>query len=328
MRAIKYSDYGNPNVLKICDISEPTINDDNLVKIKVHFAGLNRPDLMQRQGKYPPPFNATDILGLEVSGEIVEIGSKVKKWNVGDLVCALTNGGGYSEFVITYETHCMPIPKNLSLLEASGIPETFLTVWNNVFYRGKLKEEEIILVHGGASGIGTTAVQLAKNMGSRVFATAGNDEKCRFVEELGAEKCINYKNENFSEMLLDFTLGKGANMILDMVGGIYLEKNLTALSIEGRLIIIAVQGGTKSEIDLAKLMVKRQTIFGTTLRPQSPEMKAKYVSDFLDKGWKLLDNGKIKPIIHKCIPLEDASLAHTLLEEGNHIGKFILKVMK
>ena len=328
MRAIQYSDYGNPNVLKICDISEPTINDDNLVKIKVHFAGLNRPDLMQRQGKYPPPFNATDILGLEVSGEIVEIGSKVKKWNVGDLVCALTNGGGYSEFVTTYETHCMPIPKNLSLLEASGIPETFLTVWNNVFYRGKLKEEEIILVHGGASGIGTTAVQLAKNMGARVFATAGNDEKCRFVEELGAEKCINYKNENFSEMLLDFTLGKGANMILDMVGGIYLEKNLTALSIEGRLIIIAVQGGTKSEIDLAKLMVKRQTIFGTTLRPQSPEMKAKYVSDFLDKGWKLLDNGKIKPIIHKCIPLEDASLAHTLLEEGNHIGKFILKVMK
>ena len=328
MRAIKYSDYGNPNVLKICDISEPTINDDNLVKIKVHFAGLNRPDLMQRQGKYPPPFNTTDILGLEVSGEIVEIGSKVKKWNVGDLVCALTNGGGYSEFVITYETHCMPIPKNLTLLEASGIPETFLTVWNNVFYRGKLEEEEIILVHGGASGIGTTAVQLAKNMGARVFATAGNDEKCLFVEELGAEKCINYKNENFSEMLLDFTLGKGANMILDMVGGIYLEKNLTSLSVEGRLIIIAVQGGTKSEIDLAKLMVKRQTIFGTTLRPQSPEMKAKYVSDFLDKGWKLLDNGKIKPIIHKCIPLEDASLAHTLLEEGNHIGKFILKVLK
>ncbi len=327
MRAIIYKDYGGPEVLKISDVQKPILmKNSNNVLIKVSHAGVNRPELMQRQGLYPPPKNATNILGLEVSGKIAEVGEKVENWKVGDKVCALCNGGGYAEYVSVDERHCMPIPNNFSLFEAAGIPETFLTVWCNVFYRGKLRGGETLLVHGGASGIGTTAIQLAINSGVKVFTTAGNDKKCNYLKKLGVEECFNYRNEDFSEKILNSTKGLGVNMILDMVGGSYFQKNLASLSIEGRLIIIATMGGAKAEIDLSKLMMKRQTIFGTTLRPQSDEMKGKYVSNFIEKGWKWLDSNSVKPIIQGRYALENASDAHKALEEGNHIGKYILDV--
>jgi NADPH2:quinone reductase len=325
MQAVEISEYGGPENLKICSRSTPKLLN-NQILIKVLFAGVNRPDLLQRQGNYKVPETASDLPGLEVSGIVVAINGSNIKFKVGDKVCALCHGGGYAEYVAVDAGHCMPIPQNYSMQEAACIPETFITVWSNLFIRGNLSKNENVLIHGGASGIGTTAVQLAKHFGAKVFATAGSEKKCLAVEKLGAIKCINYNTLQFEDEINKITNNEGVDVILDMVAGSYVPRNLKCLNVDGRLIIIAVQGGFKDEVNFANLMIKRQTITGSTLRPQSTVAKASYVDNLVTNAWQWLESGDIMPIIEHEFKLSEAADAHKALERGDHIGKFIMKV--
>jgi len=288
--------------------------------------GINRPDVMQRQGSYPVPPGASDLPGLEVAGTVAAVGPGVDLWNVGDEVCALTPGGSYAEFCTTPAAHALPVPKGLSMIEAGAMPETFFTVWTNVFDRGRLQAGERFLVHGGSSGIGTTAIQIADVLGARVFTTAGTQEKCAACEELGAERAINYREKDYVAVIRDLTDGEGVDVILDMVAGEYFRKNLSILAPEGRLVQIAFLGGPKGEVDLMPIMRNRLTITGSTLRPQTIEAKAAIAEGLRRTVWPHVEAGRIKPVIHATFPLSDAAAAHRAMEDGDHIGKIVLEV--
>ena len=322
MRAIEIVEPGGPDVLRPVVMSIPKPNR-NEVLIKIAFAGVNRPDVLQRAGSYMPPPGASDLPGLEASGTIFAIGQNVTNWAIGDEVCALLPGGGYAEYAVTQASHCLPVPKGMGLEQAAALPETFFTVWSNVFQRGKLKPHEKFLVHGGSSGIGTTAIQLANVFGSEVYATAGTEAKCLVCEELGAKRAINYKKEDFLDVMK--SLG-GVNLILDMVGGVYIEKNIKALVDDGRLVQIAFLQGAKVELNFAQIMTRRLTITGSTLRPQSDLSKAQIASELFSNVWPLLSNGRLKPVINSVFELEDVTSAHLLMESSQHIGKILLKV--
>ena len=322
MRAIEIVEPGGPDVLRPVVMSIPKPNR-NEVLIKIAFAGVNRPDVLQRAGSYMPPPGASDLPGLEASGTIFAIGQNVTNWAIGDEVCALLPGGGYAEYAVTQASHCLPVPKGMGLEQAAALPETFFTVWSNVFQRGKLKPHEKFLVHGGSSGIGTTAIQLANVFGSEVYATAGTEAKCLVCEELGAKRAINYKKEDFLDVMK--SLG-GVNLILDMVGGVYIEKNIKALVDDGRLVQIAFLLGAKVELNFAQIMTRRLTITGSTLRPQSDLSKAQIASELFRNVWPLLSNGRLKPVINSVFELEDVTSAHLLMESSQHIGKILLKV--
>jgi NADPH:quinone reductase len=295
----------------------------NEVLIRVEAAGVNRPDVMQRLGKYPPPPGASPILGLEVAGEIEEVGPDTRRWNVGDRVCALVAGGGYAEYCVAPGPQCLPVPAELSMTETAALPETFFTVWTNVFQRGRLSAGETILIHGGSSGIGTTAIQLSRAFGARVIVTAGSDGKCDACRQLGAQLAINYRTQDFAVEVLRFAAG-GVDVILDMVGGSYFEQNLKCLAMEGRLVQIATQQGNRVELDLHAMMQKRITITGSTLRVRTVEQKAAIARELEEKVWPLFGTEKIKPLIHGVFPLREADAAHSLLESSAHIGKVVL----
>ena len=323
--AIEIAGYGAAEVLKPVQRSLSKLANGQVL-IKIAAAGVNYADVMQRKGLYPPPEGASDIPGLEVSGMIVAVADDVTQWQCGDEVCALVSGGGYAQFCITDAGSVLPIPAGLSFIEAAALPEAFFTVWSNVFDRAHLQSDERVLIHGGSSGIGTTAIQLAKAFGAKVIITAGSEEKCRFCETLGADLAINYRNQDFVVEVLDFTDGKGVDVILDMVGGDYFPRNLKCMGFDGRLVHIALQRGIKSEINLLPLMLKRLTITGSTLRARDAVFKANIAEQLRSKVWALISAGKIKPVIHSIFPLAEVCKAHQLMESGQHIGKIILTV--
>jgi len=323
MTAIGIKTPGGPEVL-VPETRPVPMPGKGEILVKVAAAGVNRPDVLQRKGGYPPPKGASDIPGLEISGEIVAMGEGVTRFKITDRVCALVPGGGYADYCTVHETNALPIPDGLTLVEAAGIPETFFTVWTNVFDRGALKPHETLLVHGGTSGIGTTAIMLAKAFGSRVIITAGSDEKCQATIKIGADKAINYRTQDFVEEVLAFTDGFGANVILDMVGGAYIARNYGAAARDGRIVQIAFQGGSKVEVDFVPLMMKRLTHTGSTLRPRSVEEKAVIAKALEAKVWPLLAQGQCKPIIHATFPLHEAVKAHQMMESGVHTGNIIL----
>ncbi len=323
MRVIEISTPGGPEVLRSTQRPRPLPRADEIL-IEVHAAGINRPDLAQRAGAYPPPPGASDLPGLEVAGRIAALGAAVQGWRVGDALCALCNGGGYAEYVAVAAGQCLPLPPGLSMAEAAALPETFFTVWSNVFMRGRLAPGEVLLVHGGASGIGTTAIQLAHALGAEVYATAGNAQKCAACERLGARRCFNYRNEDFVAGLLAATADRGADVILDIVGGDYLPRNLAALAVGGRLLQIATQRGREAALDLALMMRKRLTLTGSTLRPQSAVAKAAIASALRAQAWPLLHEGRVRPVLHRVLPFAQAADAHRLLEQGEHVGKIVL----
>ncbi|MBD3664731.1 NAD(P)H-quinone oxidoreductase [Sulfitobacter aestuariivivens] len=322
MRVVEITKPGGPDVLQLATRQRPEPGHGQVV-IKVAYAGVNRPDALQRAGMYAPPPTASDLPGLEAAGEVVSVGSGVTEFAAGDQVCALLPGGGYAEYVATPAAHCLPVPDGLGLKEASCLPETFFTVWSNVFMRGKLSAGEVFLVHGGSSGIGTTAIQLAQAFGARVFATAGTDEKCAACADLGAEHAINYREADFVEIL---KAQGGADLILDMVGGEYIPRNLTALAEDGRLVQIAFLQGPKVEVNFATLMTRRLTMTGSTLRPQSDLAKARIAQDLREAVWPLLDKGRVAPVMDSEFSLEDAAKAHARMESSGHIGKIVLRV--
>ncbi len=296
------------------------------VLVKVAAAGINRPDVMQRQGLYPPPEGASDIPGLEISGTIIKLGNQVKTLRVGDKICALVTGGGYAEYCLADERLCLAIPKGFSLIQAAAIPETFFTVWSNLFNRAGIIADETLLVHGGTSGIGTTAIQLAKNFGIRIIITAGTDEKCHFCLKLGADAAINYHTEDFVKVIKSITEEKGVNVVLDIIGGDYFPRNLKCLSEDGKLVQIAIQKGPKSEINLLPIMLKRLTVTGSTLRSRDLGFKENIADQLLKNVWPLFESGKIAPVIYKTFPLTKASKAHELMESSQHIGKIVLTI--
>jgi putative PIG3 family NAD(P)H quinone oxidoreductase len=316
---------GGPEVLQPRTQVVPRIGRKEVL-IRVAAAGVNRPDLLQRQGKYPPPAGAPDTLGLEVAGTIAALGESVTGWRLGDAVCALVSGGGYAEFCAAPAVQCLPAPTGFSMIEAAAVPETFFTVWTNVFERGRLQAGETILVHGGASGIGTTAVMLAHAFGATVYATAGTPEKCAACERLGAARGINYRTEDFVEVIRALTGGAGVNVILDMVGGDYVARNLDALAVEGRLVQIAFLRGPRTEVNLTPLMQKRLTFTGSTLRPRTPEQKGAIARALHEHVWPRFERGDLRPVIHATFRLERASEAHAMLEAGEHVGKIVLVV--
>jgi putative PIG3 family NAD(P)H quinone oxidoreductase len=325
MIAIEIREPGEPEVL--VPVERPTpVPGSGEVLIKVAAAGVNRPDLMQRRGRYPPPPGAPDIPGLEVAGTIDAIGSNVDELRVGDAVCALVAGGGYAEYCVAPAPQCLPAPRGLDLVPAAAIPETFFTVWTNVFERGRLAAGESILVHGGSSGIGTTAIQLARAHGARVFATAGSPEKCAACERLGAERAINYRDADFLEAVRAATGGKGVDVVLDMVGAEYFARNVEALAVEGRLVEIATLRGAKAELTIPTIMQRRLTITGSTLRPRSVAEKGAIARALRTRVWPLLESGAVKPIIYQTFPLTHAAEAHRVMEAGEHIGKLVLVV--
>jgi NADPH2:quinone reductase len=325
MKAVEISQFGPPDVLKIVERPEPFPAPDEIL-IDVDAAGVNRPDIVQRYGKYPPPPGASDIPGLEVAGVVAALGPEVRGWEIGEPICALVAGGGYAERVAVPQEQCLPIPKGLTAIQAAGLPETFFTVWTNVFQRGKLQADETILIHGGTSGIGTTAIQLAKAFGARVLATAGSDDKCAATRELGAEHAFNYRTQDWVAEGKRVTDGRGVHLILDIVGGDYIPRNLDLLAIEGRLVQIAFLKSPKAEIDFSMLMRKRLTMTGSTLRPRTPAEKGVIARELLQYVWPLLERGVVAPVIHKVFPLAEAAAAHRLMEESTHIGKLILSV--
>jgi putative PIG3 family NAD(P)H quinone oxidoreductase len=325
MICIEISRPGEPDVL--VPVERPTpAPAANEVLIKVAAAGVNRPDLMQRRGKYPPPPGASDIPGLEVAGTVEEIGVDVRDWKRGDRVCALLAGGGYADHCVAPAPQCLPAPAALEMTAAAAIPETFFTVWTNLFERGRLTAGETVLIHGGSSGIGTTAIQLARAFGARVFATAGSAEKCAACERLGAERCINYKTDDFVQVVRDKTQGAGVNVILDMVGADYFVRNLESLSVEGRLVEIATLQGTRAELNIVTIMQRRLTVTGSTLRIRSVEQKGAIATGLRQHVWPLLEAGTVKPVIHATFPLRDAAAAHRVMESGAHVGKLVLVV--
>ena len=325
MTAIEIREFGGPDVLTPGSRPVPTAGSGEVL-IKVAAAGVNRPDVLQRSGGYPPPPGASDIPGLEVAGTIVALGGDTGDWREGDAVTALVSGGGYAEYATAPAPQCLRVPQGLTLAEAAGLPETFFTVWSNVFDRGGLTAGESFLVHGGSSGIGTTAIQLAKAMGARVFATAGSAEKCEACERLGAERAINYREEDFVPLVKQATDGKGVDVVLDMVGGDYVARNIAAMAADGRLVYIAFLGGSKVEVDLLPLMLKRLTITGSTLRPRPVAFKAAIARKLEEKVWPLIEAGTLKPVLHQTFPLAEAAAAHRLMESSSHVGKIVLTV--
>mgnify|MGYP006276244841 CR=1 FL=1 len=329
MTCVEISMPGAPEVLKPATRPTPRPAAGEVL-VKLEAAGVNRPDVLQRYGKYPAPPGASDLPGLEIAGTVAALGEGVTQFKLGDAVCALVSGGGYAEYCTAPAPQCLPVPKGLSMVEAAAVPETFFTVWTNVFDRGRLKAGEIFLCHGGASGIGTTAVQLAKAFGSRVFATAGTDEKCAAVTKLGAERAINYKTEDFVAVVKEATKndprGEGTDLILDMVGGDYVARNIQLSRLEGRIVQIAFLKSAKVELSLDGLMRKRLTLTGSTLRARSVAEKGAIAAAVKQNVWPLLEAGKVKPVIHATFPLAQASEAHRTMEADTHIGKLVLKV--
>ena len=323
MNVVEITAPGGPDTLALKTRAVPEPGADELL-VKVAAAGLNRADIMQREGNYPPPPGASDLLGLEVSGTVAAIGPGVTDWRVGDHVCALLAGGGYAEYCVAPAPQCLPVPETVTVVEAAALPEAYYTVWTNVFGRGRLAEGESFLVHGGSSGIGTTAIQLARRFGARVFATAGTDDKCAACERLGAERAINYKAADFVVAIKEATGGRGVDLILDMVGGPYLMRNLDCLAIEGRLVVIALMGGAQTEINLAAVMSRRLFVTGSTLRARSVEQKAVIASALRSKVWPHLVAGDLRPVVHATYPFADAAEAHRLMEASTHIGKILL----
>ena len=325
MTAIAISRPGGPEVLVATSLPVPQPGESEVL-VAVEAAGVNRPDVLQRQGGYPPPPGAPETPGLEIAGNVVAAGPGVRRYRLGDRVCGLVAGGGYAEYCTVAEANALPIPGDLSPVEAGGLPETFFTVWTNVFIRGNLKPGETLLVHGGSSGIGTTAIMMAKVWGARSFATAGSAEKCRACEELGAERAINYRQEDFVEAVLAATNKRGVDVILDMVGGDYVARNFKAAARDGRIVNIAFLKGSKIEIDLLPVMLKRLTFTGSTLRIRSVEEKAEIARALEEHIWPHLAAGRIRPVVHKTFPLREAAAAHALMDSGAHIGKIVLTV--
>lgn len=321
MNAVEISAHGGPEVLRVCRRPVPVALQGEVL-IRVAYAGVNRPDALQRAGAYAPPPGASDLPGLEASGEIVALGPDAQGWRLGDKVCALLPGGGYAEYVTTPAAHCLPVPEGMSLREAACLPETCFTVWSNVVMRGGLKAGERFLVHGGSSGIGTTAIQIARALGARVWATAGSAEKCAAASRLGAT-AINYREQDFTKVL---GAEGGADLILDMVGGDYIKRNLRALAEDGRLVFIAFLAGPKAEINFAPVMTRRLTITGSTLRPQSDLAKASIADDLRGQVWPMIAAGKLAPVMDQEFPLAQAADAHRRMEAGEHIGKIVLRV--
>lgn len=330
MRAIEIAGPGGPEVLRLVERPTPAPGPGEVL-LKVAAAGVNRPDVLQRQGRYPPPAGASDIPGLEVAGTVVAIGEGAVRCDgrplaPGDQVCALVTGGGYAEYCAAPGPQCLPVPRGLDLVSAAALPETYFTVWTNVFERGRLAPDEWLLVHGGTSGIGTTAIQLARALGARVVATAGSADKCAACERLGAERAIDYRREDFVAAVRAATAGRGADVILDIVGGDYTPRNLDALAPDGRLVVIGLLGGRRSTIDLVPLLQRRLTITGSTLRPRSVAEKAAIGRALLERVWPLLERGVARPVVHTTFPLERAADAHRLMESSAHIGKIVLTV--
>ena len=323
MRVVEASSPGGPEGLAIAQRAVP-IPGPGHVLVKVAYAGVNGPDIMQRKGLYPPPEGASDLLGLEVAGEVVATGAVVRRWQVGDRLCGLTNGGGYAEYCTVLEEHCLPIPKGVSLAEAASLPEAYFTVWSNIFMGVGLKSGETFLVHGGTSGIGTTAIQLAKAFGAKVIATAGTAEKCDACLRLGADVAINYRSQDFVSAVKEATGGRGVDLILDMVGGEYIPRNYDAAAQDGRIVQIAFLQGPKVEVDFRRLMVKRLTHTGSTLRPRSPAEKAVIARALEDKVWPLLAQGRCRPVMDSTFAFEDVAKAHARMDGGEHIGKIVL----
>lgn len=323
MIRIAIAEPGGPEQLKPEEIATPTPAADEVL-IKIAAAGLNRGDIVQRQGFYPPPPGAPDTPGLEVSGTVVATGENVSRWKEGDEVCALLAGGGYAEYCAVHEAHCLPVPKGVSLTEAAALPEVYFTVWTNVFERGQLKAGETLLIHGGSSGIGTAAIQLASALGARVFVTAGTDEKCRVCQTLGAERAINYNEEDFVLVTNALTEGKGVDVIFDMVGGPYVQRNISAAARDGRIVNIAYQAGSKVELNLLPIMLKRLTMTGSTLRARSVGEKAALTEAVKANVWPLIEAGRLKPVIHATFPLAKAGEAQKLMESSTHTGKILL----
>ncbi len=322
MRAVEISAPGGPEVLRLVERPVPQPGYGQIL-IRIAWAGVNRPDALQRAGAYAPPPTASDLPGLEAAGEVAALGPGVSGWRVGDAVCALLPGGGYAQYAVTPAAHALPVPAGMGLKEAACLPETFFTVWSNVFMRGQLRAGERFLVHGGASGIGTTAIQLARLKGARVFATAGSARKCRACSDLGAERAINYREEDFVEVL---RAEGGANLILDMVGGAYIPRNIHALADEGRLVQIAFLQGPKVELNFAQIMTRRLALTGSTLRPQSDLAKARIAEELRREVWPLLEAGRLGPVMDSEFPLAEAAQAHARMEAGDHIGKIVLQV--
>ena len=325
MKHIEISQFGDPDVLQLTEGDAP-VPGKNQVLVRVAAAGINRPDIMQRQGKYPPPPGASAIPGLEIAGEVIETGTDVAWPQSGDQVCALVTGGGYAEFAVADASLCLPVPAGLTPIEAAALPETFFTVWSNLFDRAGLKAGETVLIHGGSSGIGTTAIQLAKAFGATVFTTAGNEEKCKVCRELGADLVINYNEEDFVEACGNATDGNGVDIILDMVAGDYTNRNIAAAAVEGRYVIIAGLRGFSAEVSIRSIMLKRLVITGSTLRPRPVEFKAAIAAGLREQVWPLLESGQIRPIIHTVLPLNKANEGHRLMESSRHIGKIMLQV--
>jgi putative PIG3 family NAD(P)H quinone oxidoreductase len=325
MTAIGIKTPGGPEAL-VAEERPVPVPGATEVLVRVRAAGVNRPDVMQRKGQYPPPPGAPDIPGLEIAGDVVSVGGNVTRWKIGDKICALVSGGGYAEYCVTDEATALPVPKGFSYVEAAALPETFMTVWHNVFERGALKSCETFLVHGGSSGIGTTAIMLAKAFGATVIATAGSPEKCEACRKLGADVAINYNKEDFVAVTKEATGKNGANLILDMIGGDYVDRNFEAAAVEGRIVQIATQKGTKVTADLRRLMLKRLTLTGSTLRARPVADKAAIARALEAKVWPLLESGKIRPVIDSTYPLAKASEAHARMETSLHIGKIMLEV--
>jgi putative PIG3 family NAD(P)H quinone oxidoreductase len=324
MICVEISSPGAPEVLKPASRADPQPGAGEVL-IAVAAAGVNRPDVLQRRGRYPPPPGASDIPGLEVAGTVTAVGAGVHGWRPGDRVCALVSGGGYATMCVAPAPQCLPVPASIDLVAAAAIPETFFTVWTNVFERGGLKQGEAALFHGGTSGIGTTAIQLAAARGARVFATAGSDEKCRACEALGAERGINYRTEDFVKVIQEHTAGRGVDVILDIVGGDYFPRNIAALAIDGRLVQIGLLGTTASAtIDLNQVLRRRLTITGSTLRARSIEEKGSIATALRHEIWPLLESGRVKPVVYRTFPLAEAAAAHRLMESNEHIGKIVL----
>ena len=326
MTAIEISEPGGPEVLRPAERPRPEPASGEVL-IEVRAAGVNRPDVMQRMGRYPPPPGASDIPGLEIAGTVAALGSGVHDVRAGDTVCALVTGGGYAEYCTAAAALCLPLPQGLDLVQGASLPETYFTVWTNVFERGRLASGERLLVHGGSSGIGTTAIQLGVAFGATVYATAGSEEKCRFCEQLGAAAGINYRDEDFVSRITELTGGTGVDVVLDMVGGDYLPRNLKCLATDGRLVQIALQKGPKAEMNLLSVMLNRLTVTGSTLRPRTVAQKTEIADALREHVWPLLAKGKVRPIVHETFPLKRAGDAHRLMESSRHIGKIVLEVV-
>jgi len=327
MRVIEISRPGPPEVLVVASRPRPEPARGEVL-IEVRAAGINRPDVAQRLGKYPPPPGASDVPGLEVAGRIAAAGPEVTEWHVGDEVCALVAGGGYAEFCAAPSGQCLPVPRGLSLVAAAAIPETYFTVWTNVFERGGLATGETLLVHGGAGGIGTTAIQLARAFDARVLATAGSAERCAACERLGADRAINYQEEDFVAVVKEVTGGRGVDLILDMVGGDYVRRNIETLAANGRLVQISFLKGSEVKLDLRPVMQRRLTVTGSTLRPRTVAEKSAIAAALREHVWPLLERGAVRPVIFATFPLERAAEAHALLESGQHVGKIVLTVAR